>query len=267
MEQDLLQGKVAIITGGSSGMGKDMAFYFARLGASVMICGRSMERLRPVVEEITSLGGKAQAYECDVRNPEMVQSMVNETVQTWGGIDILVNNAAGNFVCRAEDLSVNGWNAVENIVLNGTWYCSQAVGKQMIAAGKGGAMLNIVASYAWTGGPGVVHSASAKAGIIAMSRTLASEWGKYGIRINCLAPGPIEGTGGIEKLMANEQMKEAVIDNVALKRLGTKEEISSVAAFLVSRYTSYITGDVITVDGGSWLDKGFLHQWERTGAM
>jgi NAD(P)-dependent dehydrogenase (short-subunit alcohol dehydrogenase family) len=267
MSNQRLKGKVAIITGGSSGMGKDFALSFANQGAALMICGRSMDRLQPVVEEIRKTGGTAAAFECDVRNPDKVQEMVNTTVNTFGHLDILVNNAAGNFVCRAEDLSVNGWNAVVNIVLNGSWYCTQAVGKHMIQTGKGGCILNIVATYAWTGGPGVVHSAAAKAGVIAMTQTLAVEWGKYGIRVNCIAPGPIEGTGGAERLWPNESIKRHVLSKIPLGRLGTKEEITRLALFLVSDDASYITGDVVTADGGAWLNKGFLHDWEQAGQV
>lgn len=265
MEGQWLKDKVAIVTGGSSGMGKDIAMTFARHGAKVVICGRSMERLQPVVDEIKSAGGVASAVECDVREPEKVNEMVQYTIDQFGNIDILINNAAGNFVVKSEDLSVNGWRAVENIVLNGTWYCSQAVGKHMIESGQGGSIINMVATYAWTGSPGVVHSASAKAGIVAMSKTLAAEWGHYGIRVNCIAPGPIEGTGGADKLWPNEQVKEAILRGIPLRRLGKKEEISNLALFLVSDFSGYITGDVITSDGGASLNKGFLAQWQQAG--
>lgn len=265
MEGQWLKDKIAIITGGSSGMGKDIAMTYARHGAKVVICGRSMERLQPVVEEIQQAGGVARAFECDVREPERVNDMVQFTIDEFGQIDILVNNAAGNFVVRSEDLSVNGWRAVENIVLNGTWYCTQAVGKHMIESGNGGQILNMVATYAWTGSPGVVHSASAKAGVVAMSKSLAAEWGHHGIRVNCIAPGPIEDTGGADKLWPNEKVKEAILRGIPLRRLGKKEEISNLALFLVSDYAAYITGDVITADGGASLNQGFLRQWEQAG--
>lgn len=265
MEGQWLKDKVAIVTGGSSGMGKDIAMTYARHGAKVVICGRSMERLQPVVEEIQQAGGVARAFECDVREPERVNDMVQFTIDEFGQIDILVNNAAGNFVVRSEDLSVNGWRAVENIVLNGTWYCTQAVGKHMIESGNGGQILNMVATYAWTGSPGVVHSASAKAGVVAMSKSLAAEWGHHGIRVNCIAPGPIEDTGGADKLWPNEKVKEAILRGIPLRRLGKKEEISNLALFLVSDYAAYITGDVITADGGASLNQGFLRQWEQAG--
>lgn len=265
MEGQWLENKTAIVTGGSSGMGKDIAITFARHGANVVICGRSLERLQPAVEEISNSGGSARAFECDVREPDKVNEMVQFAIREFGHIDILVNNAAGNFVVKSEDLSVNGWRAVENIVLNGTWYCSQAVGKHMIETGRGGSILNMVATYAWTGSPGVVHSASAKAGVVAMAKTLAAEWGHYGIRVNCIAPGPIEDTGGADKLWPNEQIKEAILRGIPLRRLGKKEEISNLALFLVSDYAAYITGDVITADGGASLNKGFLTQWEQAG--
>lgn len=258
-------GKAALVTGGSSGMGKDMAKTFARYGAKVMICGRSIERLQSVVDEIKDAGGEAYAFECDVRDHDRVNEMVEETVNKLGSVDILVNNAAGNFVVKSEDLSVNGWRAVENIVLNGTWYCTQAAGKKMIESGKGGSIINIVATYAWTGSPGVVHSASAKAGVVAMTKTLAAEWGSHGIRVNAIAPGPIEGTGGAERLWPNEQVKQLVLREIPLGRLGKKEEVSNLAVFLASDYAGFITGDVITADGGESLSKGFLNKWEQVG--
>jgi NAD(P)-dependent dehydrogenase (short-subunit alcohol dehydrogenase family) len=257
-----LNGKSAIVTGGSSGMGRHMALDFARQGANVLICGRKMDRLAPVVEEAKDLAGTLRAFECDIRDPKQVKALVQYAMDQFGAIDILVNNAAGNFVCKAEDLSINGWNAVIQTVLNGTWYCTQEAGKAMIAAGKGGAILNMVASYARTGSPGVVHSAAAKAGVVAMTRTLAAEWGRYGIRVNGLAPGPIEGTGGAEKLWPNEEIRQNVIREVPLGRLGRLEEVCAAASFLVSDEAAYMTGDVLILDGGSWLNKGFLSLWE-----
>jgi NAD(P)-dependent dehydrogenase (short-subunit alcohol dehydrogenase family) len=252
-----LHGKTVIVTGGSNGMGKAMAHRFASEGAQVAITGRSEEKLQSAKEEIESAtGGTILTIVMDVRDPELVQKMVNETKQQYGKIDILVNNAAGNFICPAEELSVNGWNSVINIVLNGTWYCTQAVGKEMITQGTGGAMLNMIATYAWTGSPGVVHSAAAKAGVLAMTQTLAVEWGRYGIRVNAMAPGPIENTGGADRLFASEEAVNRIIKLNPLGRVGQLDDITDAAMFLVSDQSRYVNGDCLTVDGGQWMANG-----------
>ncbi|WP_156289715.1 2,4-dienoyl-CoA reductase [Oceanobacillus salinisoli] len=249
-----MKGQVVIITGGSSGMGKAMAINFTQKGANVVITGRNSERLEETKKELKQYDGEVLTVTMDVREPEQAQFMVNETVNRFGKIDHLVNNAAGNFICPAEDLSVNGWNAVIDIVLNGTWYCSQAVAKHWIATNTKGSILNMVATYTWGAGAGVVHSASAKSGVLTMTRTLAAEWGeKYGIRVNSIAPGPIENTGGADRLFGSEEETRKVIESVPLKRLGKPEEVAHVAAFLLSPEASYINGDCITIDGGKWL--------------
>ncbi|HEX7065675.1 MAG TPA: 2,4-dienoyl-CoA reductase [Bacillales bacterium] len=249
-----MEGKTAIVTGGSNGMGKAMALRFAAEGANVVITGRNEERLHSAEQEIEKKTGvKVLTVQMDVRDPDGVSRMVEETKKQSGGIDILVNNAAGNFICPAEELSANGWKAVIDICLNGTWNCTQAVGKEMIAQGSGGVMLNMVATYAWTGAPGVVHSAAAKGGILAMTRSLAVEWGRYGIRVNAMAPGPIENTGGAERLFDSEKAIEQIARTNPLRRTGKVEEISEAAAFLVSDQSKYINGDCMTVDGGQWM--------------
>jgi NAD(P)-dependent dehydrogenase (short-subunit alcohol dehydrogenase family) len=248
--------KVVIITGGSSGMGKAMAKRFAAEGAYVAITGRTLERMEETKKEIEQFDGQVLCVQMDVRNPEMVQHMVDETKKTFGKIDHLVNNAAGNFLCAAEDLSINGWNSVINIVLNGTWYCTQAVGKEWIANGQRGSILNMVATYAWLAGEHVVHSASAKAGVLTMTRTLAVEWGKkYGIRVNAIAPGPIENTGGADRLWESEEAYHRTLNSVPLKRLGTPEEIAGLAYYLLSPEAEYINGECITMDGGQWINR------------
>ncbi|MGB8954721.1 MAG: 2,4-dienoyl-CoA reductase [Tumebacillaceae bacterium] len=250
-----MKNQVVIITGGSSGMGKAMAQKFAREGANVVITGRSMERLEAAKAEIETFEGQVLCVQMDVRDPALVQSMVERTKEKFGRIDHLVNNAAGNFICPAEDLSINGWNSVINIVLNGTFYCSQAVGKEWIATGHKGSILNIVATYAWGAGQGVIHSACAKSGVLTMTRTLATEWGsKYGIRVNAIAPGPIANTGGAEKLFMSEKHYQATLNSVPLKRLGQPEEIANLAYFLLSDQAAYINGECVTMDGGQWLN-------------
>lgn len=258
LAKDSLQGQIAIVTGGGSGLGRAMALHFAELGAKVVAASRNLENLKKTVSEIQANGGDALAVVCDVRNPEAVESLMETVISHYGGIDILVNNAAGNFVVPAEQLSINGWNAVINIVLNGTFYCSQAVGKRWIAEGKGGNILNIIATYAWTGSPGVIHSASAKAGVLAMTRTLAVEWARYGIRVNAIAPGPIQGTGGADKLWGDPEMEQRVIFTIPAGRLGRPEEVAHLASYIVSPYAQFMTGEVVTLDGGAWLNKGLL---------
>lgn len=243
-----------IITGGSSGMGKAMAMRFAKDGAKVVIAGRDLDKLNSAKEEIEQYDGQVLPIAMDVRDPDLIKNMVNEVDQTFGTIDFLVNNAAGNFICAAEDLSVNGWNTVINIVLNGTFYCSSEVGRYMIQHKIKGAITNIIATYAWDAGPGVIHSASAKAGVLAMTRTLAVEWGrKYGIRVNAIAPGPIERTGGAAKLWLSEDLENRTIQSVPLGRLGTPEEIAGLCAYLFSNEAGYINGSCFTMDGGQSL--------------
>lgn len=252
-----MKNETVIVTGGSSGMGKYMAKRFADEGANVVITGRDQEKLQSVQNELVKTATGNIAYvQMDVRKTDDVARMVKETVAMFGTIDHLVNNAAGNFVVAAEDLSINGWNAVIDIVLNGTFYCSKAVGDYWIKENKKGTILNMVATYAWDAGAGVIHSAAAKAGVLSLTRTLAVEWGsKYGIRVNAIAPGPIERTGGAEKLMLSAEMAEKTRQSVPLKRFGTPEEIAGLAYFLLSDDAAYINGEVVTMDGGQWLNQ------------
>ncbi|MBB2479600.1 2,4-dienoyl-CoA reductase [Bacillus sp. APMAM] len=251
-----MKDRVVIITGGSSGMGKYMAKKFAQEGANVIITGRNSDRLHATKKELEKINSNILTVQMDVRNPEEVQQMVDEAHSCFGKIDFLVNNAAGNFICPAEKLSINGWNSVINIVLNGTFYCSHAVGNYWIEKGIKGSMINMVATYAWNAGPGVIHSASAKAGVLALTRTLAVEWGrKYGIRVNAIAPGPIDKTGGAEKLWESEEAAKRTLNSIPLGRLGNPEEIAELAAFLFSDKAAYINGECITMDGGQWLNQ------------
>ncbi|SEH69640.1 NAD(P)-dependent dehydrogenase, short-chain alcohol dehydrogenase family [Halobacillus karajensis] len=252
-----MDNQVVIVTGGSSGMGLHMAKRFVEEGAKVAITGRNVERLEEAKKQIAA-GNEENvlAIQMDVREVEDTKRMVAETVDAFGQIDHLVNNAAGNFIAPAEELSPNGWNSVINIVLNGTFYCSQAVGKYWIENEIKGSILNIVATYAWGAGAGVIHSASAKSGVLTMTRTLAVEWGtKYGIRANAIAPGPIERTGGAEKLFQSEKAAKRTLASVPLGRLGTPEEIAGLATFILSKEASYMNGEVVTLDGGQWLNK------------
>lgn len=249
----MFKDKVIIVTGGSNGMGKYMAKKFATEGAQVVITGRDMDRLNAAQEEI---GDHAHAFQMDVRNVESVESLIAFTDNKFGRIDGLVNNAAGNFLVKAEDLSPNGWKSVIDIVLNGTFYCSSAVGKYWIDKGQKGAILNMLATYAWDAGPGVVHSAAAKAGVMSLTRTLAVEWGRqYGIRVNGIAPGPIDRTGGADKLWESEEAAKRTIASIPLGRLGQPEEIAELAAFIMSDKAAYMNGEIVTLDGGQWLNQ------------
>lgn len=250
----ILEGKTAIVTGGSNGMGKAMATRFAAEGANVVITGRDEERLATAKKDIkTETKQDVLTVQMDVRNRDDVTRTVDETKEKFGQIDILVNNAAGNFICPASDLSPNGWKSVIDICLNGTWNCTQIVGQEMIEQQTGGVMLNMVATYAWTGQAGVVHSAAAKGGILSMTKTLAIEWGKYGIRLNAIAPGVIENTGGSEILFSSEKAVEQVKKINPLGSVGQLNDIADAAAFLVSDQSRYVNGDCMTVDGGQWM--------------
>ncbi|WP_017185877.1 2,4-dienoyl-CoA reductase [Alkalibacillus haloalkaliphilus] len=252
-----MRNEVVIVTGGSNGMGKYMAKKFAQEGALVAITGRKEDKLIEAKNEIMQdAKGDVMTVVMDVRNLDDVERMVQEVTTHFGRVDHLVNNAAGNFIAPAEKLSPNGWTSVIDIVLNGTYYCSHAVGTYWIENGIKGTILNMVATYAWDAGPGVIHSASAKAGVLAMTRTLAVEWGRrYGIRANAIAPGPIDRTGGADKLWESEEAAKRTIKSVPLERLGEPEEIGDLAYFMLSDKAKYLNGEVITLDGGQSLNQ------------
>lgn len=246
LPEKTFDGRTGIITGGATGIGFAIARELTRLGARVVIASRKEENLKKAVAE---LGERAEYRIVDVRDAAAVQAMVDSVER----IDFLVNNAAGNFIVPSDQLTVNGWNSVIGIVLNGTFYCSSAVGKKMIESKTGGAMLNIIANYAWTGAPGVVHSASAKAGVLALTRTLAVEWARHKIRINAIAPGPVHTEGATERLFPDRTVEEGIRRTIPLRRFANLEEIAQAASYLLSDYASYVTGEVLVMDGGQWL--------------
>jgi len=252
-EKELLNDKSIIVTGGGTGLGKSMATRFAELGANLVITSRRQEVIDKTAEELRELGGKVLAIACDVREPEQVNNMVDQTVNEFGKIDILLNNAAGNFISPTEDLSPNAFKTVVDIVLNGTFNCTQAAGKVMREK-DGGVILNIVTTYAWTGSGYVVPSACAKAGVLAMTRSLAVEWAKYGIRTVAIAPGPFPTEGAWSRLAPpGLGIKKKMKNRVPLKRVGEHIELANLATYLISDQAGYINGEVVTIDGGEWL--------------
>lgn len=255
LPEKTFEGRVGIITGGATGIGNAIARELARLGGTVVIASRKEEKLAAAVEQIRSETGRADAahyHVLDVRDAEAVEAIAAKVDAEHGHIDFLVNNAAGNFIVPAEQLTVNGWNSVIGIVLNGTFYCSSSVGKRMIAK-KSGVILNVIANYAWTGGSGVVHSASAKAGVLAMTQTLAVEWARHKIRVNAIAPGPVHTPGASERLFPDPAIVEGIRKTIPLRRFATLEEIAHAASYLLSDYSAYVTGECSVIDGGQWL--------------
>lgn len=252
-EKGLLEQKTIIITGGGTGLGKSMAQRFGELGANLIITSRKQDVLDNTAVELRETGAQVLPIACDVRKPLEVQNVVDETIKKFGKIDILINNAAGNFISPTELLTPGGFKVIVDIVLNGTFNFTQAVGKEMMKA-KTGTILNIVTTYAWTGSGYVVPSAAAKAGVLAITRSLAVEWAKYGIRHVAIAPGPFPTKGAWKRLAPpGLGIEKKMRDRIPLKRFGEHIELANLAAYLVSDGASYINGDVITIDGGEWL--------------
>lgn len=278
LAEGTFQGRTIVITGGGTGLGLSMGKCLLRLGANLVICGRREEVLRNTAEELQrETGGSVLAQACDVRVPEQVEALLVATNDRFGRVHGWVNNAAGNFICPTERLSYNAFNSVVDIVLRGTYNCTLAVGKQWIENKTPGVFLNILTTYAWTGSGYVVPSAVAKAGALMLVRSLASEWGKYKIRLNAIAPGPFPTEGAWSRLMPDELA--GTFDQESknpLGRYGEHQELANLAAYLLSDYSAYINGDCITIDGGEWLRGAGMfnaleavtsEQWDMLQAM
>lgn len=251
----MFQDRAIFLTGGGTGLGRSMALHFASLGARMFIAGRREEPLQQVCREIQGAGGEAGYATCDVRDFAAVEAAADKAFQRFGHIDSLVNNAAGNFIARTETLSPNAFNTVIGIVLNGSFHCTQALGRRWIAEKSCGNILNIVTTYASAncGSAFVVPSACAKAGVLAMTTSLAVEWAKYRIRLNAIAPGPFPTEGAWSRLMASKQFEEHAKEKVPMKRFGRHEELTNLAAFLLSDMAEYINGECVVIDGAQWL--------------
>ena len=254
-QPDTLKGRAIFLSGGGSGLGKSMALYFASLGARMFLIGRREQPLEETCDEIRSAGGSAAFTTCDVRDYAAVEAAAEKSSEQLGRIDTVINNAAGNFMARTEKLSANAFNAVVGIVLNGSFNCTQAFAKRWIAEKRGGNVLSIVTTYAAAncGSAFVVPSACAKAGVLAMTTSLAVEWGKYNIRLNAIAPGPFPTEGAWSRLIPSKEFEEDSRQSNPMKRFGRHDELTNLAAFLISDMSQYINGECVVIDGGFWL--------------
>jgi NAD(P)-dependent dehydrogenase (short-subunit alcohol dehydrogenase family) len=253
-ETDLLAGKRILITGGGTGLGLAIGRRYLELGAALAICGRREPVLADAAARLTrETGGKVSVHPCDIRDPAAIDAML-EAIWQDGPLDGLVNNAAGNFIARTEELSPRAVDAVLNIVLHGTVYVTLACGKRWLAAGRAASVLSIVTTYAWTGSAYVVPSAMAKAGVLAMTRSLAVEWGGRGIRFNAVAPGPFPTEGAWQRLVPKPELAAVFESRNPLKRAGRHRELADLAAYLMADGSAYVNGDCVTIDGGAWLE-------------
>src|SRR6187402_1165070 len=256
LRDDALKGKVIVVTGGGSGLGKAMTKYFLELGAQVAITSRDIEKLQNTAKELEQeTSGTCLPVQCDIRHYEEVENMLQVVLKAFGKVDVLLNNAAGNFISPTERLSANAFDTIIDIVLKGTKNCTLAFGKHWIdSKQKNSTILNIVTTYAWTGSAYVVPSATAKAGVLAMTRSLAVEWAKYGIRSNAIAPGPFPTQGAWDRLLPGDlKEKFDLAKKVPLQRVGDHQELANLAAYLVSDFSAYVNGEVVVLDGGEWL--------------
>jgi NAD(P)-dependent dehydrogenase (short-subunit alcohol dehydrogenase family) len=258
LKPDSLKDKTIVITGGGTGLGKSMGLYFLELGANLVITSRKFDVLQDAATDMMrEKGGKVLPVACDVRKYEEIVNVIDKAEQEFGAIHGVVNNAAGNFISPTERLSHRAFDIVVDIVLKGTYYTTLAAGKNWISKKQPGTFLNIVTTYAWTGSGYVVPSACSKAGVLALTRSLAVEWAKYKIRSNAIAPGPFPTEGAWSRLLPGELAKKFdPAQRIPLKRVGEHQELANVAAYLMSDYSAYVNGEVITIDGGEWLRNG-----------
>jgi NAD(P)-dependent dehydrogenase (short-subunit alcohol dehydrogenase family) len=257
LRDDALAGRVILVTGGGSGIGRSMAERFLALGAEVALAGRSRERLESAAGELDDRD-RVSIHAVDVRNAAGVDQAVAAVLARHGSLDAVVNNAAGNFLAATEELSPNAFDAVVRTVLHGSFHVTQSAARRWIAAGEGGSVLNMLTPYAWTGSAFVVPSAAAKAGVLAMTRSLAVEWAEYGIRVNAIAPGPFPTEGAWARLMPTPELERAALERIPAGRFGEHRELAELAAFLLCDASPYITGECVTIDGGGWLAAGGL---------
>lgn len=255
---ETFRGKTVLVTGGGTGLGLETAKRFGGLGAHIVIASRKSAHLEPAAKELRELGIEVLPVVVDVRRPASVAAMLQTALGRFGAVDVLVNNAAGNFLCPTEDLSPGGWKVVIDIALNGVFYCSREVGLHMIERGRGH-IVNVVAAYAWTGGPGTAHSAAAKAGVVALTRTLAVEWARHGLRVNAVCPGVFDSDGARERLWPTAAAEEALRRHVPLGRFGNVAEIADAITYLASPFADYVNGEVLVLDGGAHLGRGLGH--------
>ena len=254
-----IEGRVVAITGGGSGMGRAIALDLASLGAKVAVCGRRAEPITETVRLVEEAGGTALAVPCDVRKPEEVDIFLDRVGERFGHADTLINNAAGNFVAPALGISPNGWRAVVDIVLNGTFYCSRAFALRFPEAARDtGSILSVIATYAWTGNPGTAHSAAAKAGVWSLMKTLAVELAPLGLRANCLAPGITLTEGAAANLFPTDEIRDQMLARIPAGRFTELADIVAAARFLVSDDAALVTGDTLTLDGGYRLEQGMF---------
>jgi NAD(P)-dependent dehydrogenase (short-subunit alcohol dehydrogenase family) len=255
-------GQRALVTGGGTGLGLEISRGLAQLGAGVTVASRSAEHHGPILEEARRRGWDVRSLCFDVREADQVERAAAELERRDGALHLLVNNAAGNFLCPSERLSARAWRAVVGIALDGTFFCTRYFARPMLAAGRG-SILNVVATYAWTGMPYVAHSASAKAGVLALTRSLAVEWAPRGVRVNAIAPGPFHSAGAAANLWPTAAQRERLERQIPLMRMGRAEEIAAHALYLLSPASAYINGECLVVDGGLSLGRGMWASGEE----